>query len=106
MEYDETKYSELYVNGITYRTKLCKKYTDAKKWKKNDYRKITAFIPGTINKVFIKKGQIVKKGEELLILEAMKMKNRLKAPADGTIKTILVSSNEIVVKNQLLIEFE
>ncbi|MEA3450712.1 MAG: acetyl-CoA carboxylase biotin carboxyl carrier protein subunit [Bacteroidota bacterium] len=106
MECDETKYSELYVNGSTYRTKLCKKYTNAKKWKKHDYTKITAFIPGTINEIFVKKGQTVKKGEEILILEAMKMKNRLKAPRAGVIKSILVSTNEIVVKNQLLVEFE
>ncbi len=106
MDCDETKYAELYVNGATYKTKMCKKYPKVPKWEKPDLKKINAFIPGTIRDIFVKKGQIVKKGDVLLILEAMKMKNRVKSPINGTIKSVQVSDNELVVKNQLLLEFE
>lgn len=106
MEFDENKYKELYVNGTTYRTHMCKKYPGVPKWDKPNLKMVDAFIPGTIRDIFVKKGQIVKKGDNLLILEAMKMRNRLKAPINGTIKSVKVSTNQLVSKNQLLVEFE
>lgn len=106
MECDENKYSELYVNGTTYRTKMCKKYPGVPKWNKPNLKLVDAFIPGTIRDIYVKKGQKVKKGDNLLILEAMKMRNRLKAPIDGIIKSVKVSTNELVTKNQLLVDFE
>jgi len=53
----------------------------------------------------VSEGQAVKKGDTLLILEAMKMENALKSPADGVIKKVAVSKGMAVEKNQLLIEF-
>lgn len=97
-------YRELYVNGETYKTRLCKKFTQAPKWEKEDKRKIFAFIPGTIKEIYVKSGQKVEKGEILLILEAMKMRNRVKAPIAGKVKSIYVKENQIIAKNHLLIE--
>ncbi|MBN2662767.1 MAG: acetyl-CoA carboxylase biotin carboxyl carrier protein subunit [Bacteroidales bacterium] len=100
----DKKYSELYVNGETYKTKICRKFAEKPVWEAEDLGKITAFIPGTIREIMVKKGQKVEKGEVLLILEAMKMRNRVKAQISGKIKTIHVKSNQIVAKNTLLIE--
>ena len=48
-------------------------------------------------------GDAVKKGDVLVILEAMKMENEILAPADGVVKAIHVSSNESVESNQPLL---
>ena len=64
-----------------------------------------AFIPGTIKQIYIKPRKRVKEGDKLLVLEAMKMKNDIVAPINGTIKTINVKVGDRVAKNELLIEF-
>jgi biotin carboxyl carrier protein len=67
---------------------------------------ITAFMPGTIGKIFVKKGDKVKKGDVIIILECMKMDNELQAPSDAKVKTIHVKTGENVVKDAVLIELE
>ncbi len=49
---------------------------------------ITAPMPGTILKVNVTNGQAVKKGDVLMVLEAMKMENEIMAPSDGTITSV------------------
>ncbi len=102
----EEKYKELQINGTTYKTKLGKKFEKSSKWEKDNDKKILAVIPGTIKEIYVKTGTTVKKGDVLMILEAMKMRNRIKAHKDGKIKTILVEENQIVAKNYVLLEFE
>lgn len=96
----------LLVDGARYETGLTKKYLRRKPFAPKDPKKLTAFIPGVINQVFVKLGSKVKKGEPLLILEAMKMKNNVNAYDDVTIKAIYVSPGQRVAKDELLIEFE
>ena len=67
---------------------------------------IKATMPGLILEINIKTGQEVKENDSLLVLEAMKMENIITSPRDGIIKSVLVSNEEAVEKNQLLIEFE
>jgi biotin carboxyl carrier protein len=66
---------------------------------------IKAPMPGMVLNVLVKEGDEVKKGDALLILEAMKMENILKSPTDGTIKKIAATKGVAVEKNQLLIQF-
>ncbi|WP_209329913.1 acetyl-CoA carboxylase biotin carboxyl carrier protein subunit [Lunatimonas salinarum] len=66
---------------------------------------VKAPMPGLILSIPVSVGQSVKKGDTLLILEAMKMENTLKAPQDGTVKAIAVQTGQSVEKNQLLIQF-
>lgn len=66
---------------------------------------IKAPMPGMVLNILVSEGQAVKKGDNILILEAMKMENILKAPADGVVKKIAVTKGTAVEKNQLLIEF-
>jgi biotin carboxyl carrier protein len=66
---------------------------------------IKAPMPGLIIALKIKEGDAVKAGDQLLILEAMKMENILKSPGDGVIKKIKVKKGDSVEKNQILIEF-
>ncbi|GAB4045345.1 acyl-CoA carboxylase biotin carboxyl carrier protein subunit [Spirosoma litoris] len=66
---------------------------------------LKAPMPGLIVGISVQPGDEVRKGDSLLILEAMKMENMLKAPADATIKTIRVSKGDRVEKGQVLVEF-
>lgn len=62
-------------------------------------------MPGLILEIKVKEGDMVKKGDQLLVLEAMKMENVIKSPGEGTIKKVLVNKGESVEKNHVLIEF-
>jgi glutaconyl-CoA/methylmalonyl-CoA decarboxylase subunit gamma len=66
--------------------------------------KINSPMPGSILKINVAKGDTVKKGQSLLILEAMKMENDIKAPADGKVVDVKVSQGDCVTLGQLLIE--
>lgn len=67
---------------------------------------LKAPMPGLVLDIPVKVGQEVKKDEPLAVLEAMKMENVLKSPADLIVKSIIVNKGEAVEKNQILIEFE
>jgi biotin carboxyl carrier protein len=66
---------------------------------------IKAPMPGLIINMKVQVGDVVKAGDPLLILEAMKMENMLKSPGDGVVKTVKVKKGDTVEKNQILIEF-
>jgi len=68
-------------------------------------KEIKAPMPGLILDLKVKPGDEVKKGDLLLILEAMKMENSIKSPGDGTVKAVKVSLNQSVEKNQVLLQF-
>ncbi|MBS1624998.1 MAG: biotin/lipoyl-binding protein [Bacteroidetes bacterium] len=63
-------------------------------------------MPGLIKDISVTEGAEVKKGDILLILEAMKMENALKSPRDAKIKHIKAVKGTAVEKNQVLVEFE
>ena len=56
--------------------------------------------------ILVQPGQAIKKGEAMLVLEAMKMENSIKAPNDGTVKSVEAEKGQAVEKNQVLITFE
>ncbi|HOH70290.1 MAG TPA: biotin/lipoyl-binding protein [Sedimentibacter sp.] len=57
---------------------------------------MSAPMPGTILDILVTEGQAIKKGDIVLILEAMKMENEIASPADGTVKRIHTSKSETV----------
>ena len=67
---------------------------------------LLAPMPGKIVSINVKDGQKIKSGENLLILEAMKMENLITATKDAKIKKINVKSNDTVEADQILIEFD
>ena len=66
---------------------------------------IKAPMPGLVLSVLVSDGDEVKKGDNLLVLEAMKMENMIKSPTDGIVKNIAIKKGDKVEKNQLLISF-
>jgi biotin carboxyl carrier protein len=67
---------------------------------------INAPMPGLVKKIEIAKDDTVKRGQGLVILEAMKMENEIKSPVDGRIKEIRIENNISVEKDQTLIIIE
>lgn len=67
---------------------------------------VLAPMPGLVLDIMIKAGDTVEAGTPLLILEAMKMENVLKAEGDGTVTSVSVTKGDAVEKRQLLIEIE
>ena len=63
---------------------------------------INAPMPGTILKVNVQNGQAVKKGDVLMILEAMKMENEIMAPCDGTVAGVAVAQGATVDSGAVL----
>lgn len=63
---------------------------------------ITAPMPGTILAVNVSAGQAVKKGEVLMILEAMKMENEIMCPRDGVVASVHTSKGSAVESGALL----
>ena len=63
-------------------------------------------MPGKVVRILVKEKEEVKKGQNVLILSAMKMESEYKSPIDGIVRKIGVKEGEIVDGNQVLIEFE
>ncbi|HRH37489.1 MAG TPA: acetyl-CoA carboxylase biotin carboxyl carrier protein subunit [Flavobacteriales bacterium] len=66
---------------------------------------IKAPMPGLVLNILVKAGDVVKKNDPVLVLEAMKMENVIKAPGDGTVKAVAAEKGKAVEKGQLLISF-
>jgi len=71
-----------------------------------DPNQIGATMPGTVLKVVVNKGSSVKRGDHLLITEAMKMETTVQAPKDGIVKEIFASAGDAISTGDLLIELE
>ena len=64
---------------------------------------VKAPMPGTIVRVNVKAGDAVKKGDVLVVLEAMKMENDICAPADGTVVAVLAAQGASVSTDEVLV---
>ena len=64
---------------------------------------VNAPMPGTVNKIPVTAGQAVKKGDVLIVLEAMKMENDICADKDGIVGGIMVVAGEVVGSGKLLL---
>ncbi len=66
-------------------------------------QRVTAPLPGTISNILVSVGDIVKTGETIIVLEAMKMQNNIEAEQDGKITSILVNKGDTVMEGDTLI---
>lgn len=99
------------VNGNKYQLNVKDKFDELLKslgldnLKSKKVNDIKAPMPGLVLDIRVSEGTEVKKGDPILVLEAMKMENILKSPTDGVVKTINVKKGIAVEKNQVLISF-
>jgi biotin carboxyl carrier protein len=101
----KVRYKSLVIDNEKYRTTYTRKFENRKNWIKPDEKKIISFIPCTIIKVFVNEGQEVKKNDEMLVLEAMKMQNTLYFPASGIIRKVHVKAGDKIPKGFLIVEY-
>ncbi|MCD4707961.1 MAG: acetyl-CoA carboxylase biotin carboxyl carrier protein subunit [Candidatus Sabulitectum sp.] len=100
----ENELRKLNIDETIYETEVPPSFDQ--RWSPPDAKHIKAFIPGTVIEVKTKVGTIVREGDILLILDAMKMYNEIVAPVAGTVEVIAVSAGERVEKNQLLVRLK
>jgi biotin carboxyl carrier protein len=96
----------LNIDTSLYQTRISAKFENRKPYKPTDPKIILSFIPGTVLEIYIEPGNEVKKGEILMILDAMKMQNKLKSPMDGKVKSIVVKKGDKVSKGSVLLILE
>ena len=97
---------DLVIDDTAYRTRLTRKFRDRKATVLPDHRRVKAVIPGLIVSLLVEHGQPVRRGDALVVLEAMKMRNSITATADGSVKRIHVEEGALVAKGDLLVELE
>lgn len=117
----ENKTIEIEVNGTSYSVELDQEVESSKTPKlirpevptqkkiKKDLgatgsTKVRCPLPGNIIHVYVSNGSVVKKGEKLVMYEAMKMENTVFADRDGTISNIMVKVGDTILQNDLLME--
>jgi biotin carboxyl carrier protein len=99
------------INGRTIQTKLQNKLAELLKSMgmesgKKKLKEMKAPMPGLVLNVLINEGDEVEEGQELLVLEAMKMENVIKSPQAGRVEIISIQNQDKVEKNQVLLSFE
>lgn len=100
---EENKKIQIKIDDQNYETFSTPAFDRKKKWEIPDDNIIKSIIPGTIIDVMVEKEQAVKEGDIMLIIEAMKMNNRLVFTKDGIVDKILVKPGDIIAKGQSLI---
>jgi len=106
MQTENPEYVDFAITARKYKTLLTKKYLNRKQWSNPNPYEIQSIIPGTILSIFVKEGDVVEEGAPLLILEAMKMQNRIEMPFTARIKKINVEIGVRIPKESLMIELE
>jgi len=100
------------INGNKYEVEITDEYDDLVKKlglsvaSGQTVKEIKAPMPGLVLDVMAKIGQTVQKGDGLLILEAMKMENVIKAQGDGIVKLVQIEKGQTVDKGAILVEME
>lgn len=106
MQKENQELVDFAVTARKYKTLLTTKYKNRKPWVNPSAFEIQSIIPGTILEVFVKEGDVVEEGAPLLILEAMKMQNRIQMPFTARIKKINVEIGSKIPREMLMIELE
>jgi biotin carboxyl carrier protein len=107
---NKTKSYSIKVNGTTFQIELTSPYDQLLKELGMDMSQVSKIgnlkspMPGLVVNVLVEENMQVKKGDTLVILEAMKMENSLKAANDAVVKKVNVKKGQVVDKNAILIQ--
>ncbi|MBN2212845.1 MAG: acetyl-CoA carboxylase biotin carboxyl carrier protein subunit [Bacteroidales bacterium] len=100
------RYKTLMIHGEKYRTLFPNKFRNRKKWQKPDEKIILSVLPGKVVEVFAKENGLVRAGDTMLVLEAMKMQNTCYYPHSGRIKKVNVKKGDKIPKGFVMVEYE
>ena len=119
---EESNVFDIEVNGTSYSVEMESKanisktptlmrqavntHKEIKKKGNAEISKVTCPLPGNIMNIFVKQGQQVKKGDKLVMYEAMKMENQILAEKDGVIASIKVQVGDSVLQDDVLLEMK
>jgi biotin carboxyl carrier protein len=103
---NEKKTGVLNIDSSLYSTRISSKFEKRKKYVPANPNIISSFIPGTVLEILVSPGSNVEKGEDVMILESMKMKNRIKSNVAGKVKSVAVSKGARIGKGDVLITLE
>lgn len=99
---NKEKMGLLNIDSTLYKTRISRKFEARTPYKAGNPKYILSFIPGTVLDILVKTGQSVRKGDDLMLLDAMKMQNQLKSTIDGKVKIIPVKKGDKVSKGTVL----
>ncbi len=89
--------------GRMYKTRFTRKFMERKKWVAPNPGEVRSIIPGSVTEVMVKPGDKVRKGDRLMVYEAMKMKNIITAPFDAVVESVEVRAGDKLPKGALLV---
>lgn len=95
---------KLNIDQTHYTTRMSSRWAGRKHYTPPEPGKIYSFIPGTVVEVLVRQGDPVSAGDDVIILDAMKMKNRLKSHISGKVISVNVNAGDRVPKGVMLIE--
>lgn len=108
----DNKLAVLRINGRKYSLKLQDEFDQLLKdlglegMAVKKVSEIKSPMPGLVLDIIVKPGDVIKKGDPVLVLEAMKMENSIKSQTDAVVKSIEIETGVAVEKGQVLIRFE
>jgi biotin carboxyl carrier protein len=94
----------LFWDGVAY--SLAEEREGARPLRRPQAGALEAPMPGRVTAVKAEPGQRVERGQELLVVEAMKMENALRAPRGGVVRAVHVTAGEMVAPGRALVEIE
>ncbi len=101
---EKRREERLIIDDTAYTTRLSSRFSSRNSYEPAQPGLIKSFIPGTVVEVLVKGGDMVNEGDDIVILEAMKMKNRLKSHISGKVTAVNVTPGERVTKGFVLVE--
>jgi len=95
---------KLNIDQTSYTTRLSRRYAQRIPYTPPVPGRISSFIPGTVVEVLVKVGDMVAEGDGIVIIDAMKMKNRLKSHTSGRVLSVNAKPGDRVTKGALLVQ--
>ena len=103
---DELTLRQLVLDDTAYATRYTRKFAERKPYEAPEPGHLRARIPGVVVSVAVQPGRKVKRGDPLLVIETMKMRNELLSHCEGVVVKVHVTPGQMVVKSELLLEIE
>ncbi len=93
-----------HIDGTDYLTRLTRKVRERQPWQPADTSRVITQIPGVVTRILVRPGQRLRRGDGVVVLEAMKMRNEVESPWEGTVEAVLVQEGQTVPRGGVLVK--